>query len=396
MFGQMMFLMPSADVSAHPVKTLALQENEQDLTATEVPSFVRYFDLCGKKGKKISLNGLSMRTLRECYQATEDLTSLPFCLKWTNWGTIANGLLSTASITEYPRTGKECTLSDILEPKVSEKYFLSAEQMEKIVFQSTSSDTGTGTEETHKSSHRVGGVEALDTAAGGGRGHHTAIPMFGIDYNKGGQERQIANTVTTRNTVNGLTNIKQDGTAVCIPVLTPDMAEKRQNGRRMKDNGDEAFTLTSQDIHGVALKIKEATSKGYAEAQEGDSINLSVPESKTRRGRVGKSVANTLDTSCEQGVPVIWYDKYKCYIAIRKLTPRECFRLQGWADDYFEKAEFVNSDSQLYKQAGNGVTVNVVYEIARAINKEEEGFNEKDNSVNDRCACSDTDGVQRG
>lgn len=211
----------------------------------------------------------------------------------------------------------------------------------------------------------------LSTMGGGGLEPHTAIPMFGIDYNKGGQERQIANTVTTRNTVNGLTNIKQDGTAVCIPVLTPDRAEKRQNGRRMKDNGDEAFTLTSQDIHGVALKIKEATTKGYAEAQEGDSINLSVPESKTRRGRVGKGVANTLDTSCEQGVPVIWYDKYNCYIAIRKLTPKECFRLQGWTDEYFEKAEFVNSDSQLYKQAGNGVTVNVVYEIGKAIRDNE-------------------------
>lgn len=133
MFGQMMFLMPSAGVSEHPVKTLALQENEQDLTATEVPSFERYFDLCGKKEKKINPNGLSMRMLRECLAATEDLTSLPFCLKWTNWGTIANGSLSTASITEYPRTGKECTLSDILEQEVDVKYFLSAEQMEKIV-----------------------------------------------------------------------------------------------------------------------------------------------------------------------------------------------------------------------------------------------------------------------
>lgn len=368
MFGQMMFLMPSAGVSEHPVKISQSQENGQDLTATEVPSFERYFDLCGKKGQKINLSGLSMKMLRECYQATEDLTSLPFCLKWTNWGTIANGLISTANITEYPKTGKECTLSDILEPKVSVKYFLSAEQMEKIVFQSTSSDTEMDTEETHKSSHRVGGVEALDTAAGGGRGHHTAIPiMFGIDYNKGGKEREISNTITTRYSASQASNRPGNGAAVCIPVLTPDRAEKQQNGRRMKDNGDEAFTLTSQDIHGVALKIKEATSKGYAEAQEGDSINLSVPESKTRRGRVGKGVANTLDTSCEQGVPVIWYDKYKCYIAIRKLTPKECFRLQGWTDDYFEKAEFVNSDSQLYKQAGNGVTVNVVYEIGKAL-----------------------------
>ena len=52
---------------------------------------------------------------------------------------------------------------------------------------------------------------------------------------------------------------------------------------------------------------------------------------------------------------------------IRKLTPKECFRLQGWTDDYFEKASFVNSDSQLYKQTGNGVTVDVVYAIGKKI-----------------------------
>ena len=88
-------------------------------------------------------------------------------------------------------------------------------------------------------------------------------------------------------------------------------------------------------------------------------------------------MANTLDTGCNQGIFVkvsdkltvyaIWYPKYQCYIAIRKLTPKECFRLQGWSDDYFEKAEFVNSNSQLYKQAGNGVTVSVVYEIAKKL-----------------------------
>ena len=67
----------------------------------------------------------------------------------------------------------------------------------------------------------------------------------------------------------------------------------------------------------------------------------------------------------EQMVHAIWYEKYQCYIAIRKLTPKECFRLQGWEDEYFGKAEFVNSNSQLYKQAGNGVTVNVIEAIAR-------------------------------
>jgi len=120
--------------------------------------------------------------------------------------------------------------------------------------------------------------------------------------------------------------------SMCIPVLTPDRAEKRQNGRRFKDNGDEAFTLTAQDIHGVALQAD-------------------------------KSVT----------IPVIWYEKYKCYISIRKLTPRECFRLQGWTDDYFDKAQFVNSDSQLYKQAGNAITVTVMEDIAKALKEVENG-----------------------
>lgn len=234
-----------------------------------------------------------------------------------------------------------------------------------------------------------------------------------------------------------LTTNKGEGNKIAIPVLTPDRVEKRQNGRRFKEDGEPMFTLTSQDRHGVAIdplgvlrnvrteygkeirkdyesgkldisrheflaneiredgiantlstvqkdnqlavKVAEATKQGYSECRVGiDTVNLSVPGSKTRRGRVGKEVANTLDTSCNQGIFVkvsdelivyaVWYEKYQCYIAIRKLTPRECFRLQGWSDDYFEKAQFVNSDSQLYKQAGNGVTVTVIEAIARKMN----------------------------
>ena len=169
---------------------------------------------------------------------------------------------------------------------------------------------------------------------------------------------------------------------IAIPVLTPDRAEKRQNGRRFKEDGEPMFTLTGQDRHGVAVKVREATKQGYSECRVGiDAVNLSVPGSKTRRGRVGKEVANTLDTSCNQGIFVkvsgelivyaVWCEKYQCYIAIRKLTPKECFRLQGWSDDYFEKAQFVNSDSQLYKQAGNGVTVSVIEAIAEKLSVSE-------------------------
>ena len=108
------------------------------------------------------------------------------------------------------------------------------------------------------------------------------------------------------------------------------------------------------------IRVKEATKQGYAEAEVGDSINLSHPNSKTRRGRVGKQIANTLLTGETQGV-------VEPDFRIRKLTPRECWRLQGFPDWAFDQAQEVNSNSQLYKQAGNSVTVNVIAAIAREL-----------------------------
>ena len=108
------------------------------------------------------------------------------------------------------------------------------------------------------------------------------------------------------------------------------------------------------------IRVKEATKQGYAEAEVGDSINLSHPNSKTRRGRVGKQIANTLLTGESQGV-------VEPDFRIRKLTPLECWRLQGFPDWAFDKAQEVNSNSQLYKQAGNSVTVNVIAAIAERL-----------------------------
>ncbi len=112
--------------------------------------------------------------------------------------------------------------------------------------------------------------------------------------------------------------------------------------------------------HREGFLIRDANEKGYTLAEVGDSIKLDYPNSTTKRGRVGKEKVHTLTTACNQGV-VCMKDKVP---KIRKLTPRECFRLQGWKDKYFEQAAMVNSDNQLYKQAGNGVTVNVIREIA--------------------------------
>ena len=190
-------------------------------------------------------------------------------------------------------------------------------------------------------------TEALSTCQGGGREHHVALPCF-IDLAYQGKPvtTDVSRTILARY-YKGCSNIHENS-GIAIPILTPDRTEKRQNGRRFKEDGEPMFTLTGQDRHGVGIE----------------------PLGVLRNVRL----ANTLDTSCNQGIFVqvsdelivyaVWYEKYQCYIAIRKLTPKECFRLQGWTDDYFEKAQFVNSDSQLYKQAGNGVTVNVIKAIA--------------------------------
>jgi DNA (cytosine-5-)-methyltransferase len=128
--------------------------------------------------------------------------------------------------------------------------------------------------------------------------------------------------------------------------------------RYSKSQSNGSYIIENQPS--LVIHVKEATKKGYTEATIGDSVNLSHPNSKTRRGRVGKQIANTLLTGEEQGVVMNDF-------RIRKLTPKECWRLQGFPDWAFERAANVNSNSQLYKQAGNSVTVNVIETIARRL-----------------------------
>ena len=223
-------------------------------------------------------------------------------------------------------------------------------------------------------------TETIDTGQGGGRGHHVALPCF-IDLSY--QKTELTNKARCLQARynKGIVNHKAEVSGVAIPVLTPDRAEKRQNGRRFKEDGEPMFTLTSQDRHGVATSLNPlgglytgVSKEFYRGIYEGCFRCL---KANTHDSGVALKL-NVLNINSNKGIFVqvseeltvyaVWYEKYQCYIAIRKLTPKECFRLQGWTDDYFEKAEFVNSDSQLYKQAGNGVTVTVIEAIARKMN----------------------------
>ena len=114
---------------------------------------------------------------------------------------------------------------------------------------------------------------------------------------------------------------------------------------------------TNNDIN--EIRIRNATSKGYDIAKEGDSIYLGFPNSKTRRGRIGRGIARTLDTESNQAV----LSQHR----IRRLTPLECWRLQSFPDEQFKKAESVCSDTQLYKQAGNSITVAVIQKLIKKI-----------------------------
>ncbi|HHT7734558.1 TPA: DNA (cytosine-5-)-methyltransferase [Streptococcus suis] len=219
-----------------------------------------------------------------------------------------------------------------------------------------------------------------------------------------------------------------NGQKVAIPVLSPERLNKRQNGRRFKENQDPMFTLTGQDRHGVIVagnlptsfaqsgrvydksglsptlttmqggdtvpkilethhyphyKIREETKKGYSEAVVGDSVNLAYASSSGRRARVGKGIAHTLTTSGNMGVVVAQDSRGEsilgtildnCFyrLRIRRLTPRECFRLQGFPDWAFDKAASVSSKSQLYKQAGNSVSVPIITTIAELLKQVEE------------------------
>ena len=130
------------------------------------------------------------------------------------------------------------------------------------------------------------------------------------------------------------------------------------------------------------ILIRENTKKGYAKAIEGDSINYSYPNSMVKRGRVGKQVSQTILTSPTMGTLVrieklinkdnnkrivirkMNVDSKELDIGIRRLTPKECWRLMGFEDEDFEKIKSIKiSDSQAYKLAGNSIVVNVLEAI---------------------------------
>ena len=172
---------------------------------------------------------------------------------------------------------------------------------------------------------------------------------------------------------------------------------------RARQDGSGQPVIKAPTIPAQEVKVKSATKQGYEIATEGDSINLTHPDSETRRGRVGKQKAQTLETSCNQGVIQINpslesggkqpYQQNRVYsdegiipalcahksdlniennYRIRRLTPIECERLQGFPDNHTAFGNYDGevkpmSNTQRYKQCGNAVTVDVVAAVAERL-----------------------------
>lgn len=188
--------------------------------------------------------------------------------------------------------------------------------------------------------HRVydpDGVSVTLIANAGSFGGNTGLYFVDQTYNHPKVTEEARGVISRYNA--GITNRStSSGVLEVHAVLTPERLEKRQNGRRMKEDGEAMFTLTGQDRHGIFL-CKEADSSGNSVL------------------RVKKQCPQTSDCACQIGTVM------KCG-RIRRLTPRECFRLQGFPDELYERAAAVNSETQLYKQAGNAVTTTVAFAVA--------------------------------
>lgn len=298
-------------------------------------------------------------------------------------------------------------LKDVLEENVDEKFYISEDKVQKFIqtLHIDKSDEGSNMPKFVGNVNRpdfgtgyAGGVwdannisPTLTTMQGGGRQPHI---MQGINksYNNT-KQIEIANCLTARED-RGISNRKSEGTAVLevgrtdnhqkggvysTDGISPTLlatsykqpvqikvdnigninpSGKGMNGNVFDENGL-APTLTTNKGEGNKIAIRQATKKGYIECELGGVADLSYPESKTRRGRVQENgqICPTI-TATETGVCRI-----KLPIRIRKLTPKECFRLMGFSDENFEAAERMVSNSQLYKQAGNSIVVDVLYYI---------------------------------
>lgn len=350
---------PTSGASAFRAKTSASQASKKACKkVSEADCFTKLCDCLPDAGKKIDPDGYSLKMLKIYLALETDLISRGCCVKWggygysLQWDTLNSkdygvpqnrervfivGHLGNIRGREVfpirPADGENpCELNEITQGVADGQRIYDGSGLARTLRAESGGQagkTGLYVVKVLKPYGSTGGVCGLKIAEnktgiastcaardykGISRHNGNAVACMSIRGQKLQKQIDVAPTIDT----GCRDNLTRKQT--CCAVLTPDRGEKRQNGRRIKEPGEPSFTLTAQDRHGVAL----------------------------------------LDEN----------------IRIRRLTPRECWRLQGFPDEYFDKAKAAGiSDTQLYKQAGNSVTVNVARAIGERLKEiENEGI----------------------
>jgi DNA (cytosine-5)-methyltransferase 1 len=302
-------------------------------------------------------------------------------------------------------------LSSVLEESVDEKYYIDDLKAAKIIEQAIE---GLKVKQATKKGYDIA-VE----------GDSINISHPNSKTRRGSVGKQVAQTLLT-----GTEQVVVEGLKEVHPCITPDRVDKRQNGRRAKGNEEEMFTLTSQDLHGVIQKEPKIEILGLLDMKGHDLIRrVYDPEGLSptlntcqggnlqpkileeiqsvftdkdgtayccdanyakgispgdvgngRRTQVIEKISKETGLLHENGVgktlrvggkgSLSAKHNYEHLVTplfrVRKLSPREYARLQGFPDSY----EQVVSNSQFYKQMGNAVTTNVAHAIAKAIGEQ--------------------------
>ncbi len=278
---------------------------------------------------------------------------------------------------KFPERVKlEKRLKDYLENDVDEKYYLSEKQlkgMQETKFESMGVDRIKNIEDET--------INTISTMQGGNREPKIAYALGSREFASRGWMDQCP-TLTARD--------YKDPKVVAEPICLNSKVNGKQPSIQDRIYDTEGTSTAITTAYMPSIAIPEATKQGYAEASEGDGVYINRPHQK--RGVVQKGMIQTLKTSGDDIGVVIQqlprgynegneFDKcptitsnswehnnfLKQDLRIRKLTPRECWRLMGISNEDFEKASQVVSNSQLYKQAGNGIVVDVFREILRGL-----------------------------
>ena len=326
-----------------PVSPSQLQEQEKDLMIQEERFFSRLLELLPLKSLSIS----SSKMFPVCLTTTKAGHLKQSSIRWMSWGMMCAGRYLTAKISEFPSHEIECSLSAILEDNVPEKYYLSRKQAEKLLYK----ENPTQGERIYSSK----GLSCTLTSGSGGFGGHSGLYLI----------------EDTENFGLPIKSKTKDGYQMAYPGDSIDTAFSGQNSRRGRVGSQVAHTLTTsatQAYYFIDLnpdpKLTEIARCITARHDSG------ISNRKAEHSGVFVENSDVLDDN-EKFAVVFVEPNGEVHIGrIRKLTPRECWRLQGFTDEQFNKAKATGlSDSRLYKMAGNAVTVNVISEIGKIIKK---------------------------